>query len=129
MVMDEAAPQTGGKKILIVEDEEALSNALRLKLSSVGFEVTVAADGQEGIELGSNNPFDLMLLDLILPIMDGFTVLSQLKEKGVKYPIIILSNLSQPEDIEKAKSLGASDFLVKSDIQLSKVLEYIKKFI
>ncbi len=127
--MDETNPQSKGKKIIIVEDEEALSNALRLKLTSVGYDVTVAANGQEGVDLGAASNYDLMLLDLILPVMDGFSVLAQLKEKGAKYPIIILSNLSQPEDIEKAKGLGASDFLVKSDIQLSKVLEYIKKFI
>lgn len=127
--MDESTTQKNGKKILVVEDEEALSNALRLKLSSVGYEVTVASDGQEGVDLATSNDYDLMLLDLILPVIDGFNVLAKVKEKGIKFPIIILSNLSQPEDIEKTKELGASDFLIKSDIQLSSVLEYIKKFL
>lgn len=127
--MDQAGIVQNGKKILIIEDEEALANALRLKLSSVGYNVTVAIDGGEGQNQALNNAFDLILLDLILPVMDGFTVLAKLQEKGIKIPVIILSNLSQQEDMEKAKNLGAVEFLVKSDIQLSQVLEYIKKFL
>jgi CheY-like chemotaxis protein len=59
--------------------------------------------------------------------MDGFTILEKMHEHGTKTPVIVLSNLSQPEDLEKAKKLGALDYLVKSDIQLSKVLEYVQK--
>ncbi len=118
-----------GKKILIVEDEEALSMALSLKLKASGFEVVVAANGQEGLDEFSKGKFDLMLLDLILPVMDGFTVLAKLHEQGNKVPVIVLSNLNQPEDIAKVKALGALDFLVKSNIQLSKILEYLNKIL
>jgi DNA-binding response OmpR family regulator len=116
-----------GKKILIVEDEEALSMALNLKLSATGFKVTIAANGQEGVDATEREKFDLILLDLILPVMDGFTVLEKLREKGNKVPVIVLSNLNQQEDIAKVKALGAMDFLVKSNIQLSKILEYLNK--
>lgn len=115
--------------LLVIEDEDALAGALKLKLESVGYTVTVASDGESGYELAATDKFDLILLDLILPIIDGFTVLAKLQEKKLKAPVIILSNLSQQEDIDKAMSLGAVEFLVKSDIQLSKVIEHIKKFL
>ena len=120
---------TNGKKVLIIEDEEALSTALQLKLSSAGFNVTVILNGKDGLETALSGSFDLILLDLILPLIDGFTILGKLKEAGKKTPVIVLSNLSQAEDVEKAKNLGALDYLVKSDIQLSKVLEYVQKVV
>jgi len=129
---DTTAPKTNnkdlsGKKILIVEDEEALAMALQLKLSSKGIAVKIAGNGLEGLEAINKEHFDLVLMDLIMPVMDGFTVLQKLKEQGNKIKIIILSNLSQQEDLTKAKDLGAIDFLIKSDMQLSKIMEYIEK--
>ena len=116
-----------GKSILIVEDEEALSTALQLKLSSEGIKVTLAANGQEGLDAITKGHFDLVLMDLIMPVMDGYTVMKKLKEQGNKTKVVVLSNLSQQEDLIKAKELGALDFLVKSEIQLSKILEYIEQ--
>lgn len=116
----------GGKKILIIEDEEALATALKMKLTAAGFEVSVALNGQEGVDKALADKYNIILLDLILPLMDGFTVLEKLKEKGNKAPIVVLSNLSQQEDMDKAKSLGAVDYLVKSNMQLSKILEFIQ---
>jgi DNA-binding response OmpR family regulator len=124
-----AAAKGNGKHLLIIEDEEALATALQLKFSSAGFVVTVMLNGQDGLNTALSGSFDMILLDLILPLMDGFTVLEKLHEHGNKTPVIVLSNLSQAEDLEKAKKLGALDYLVKSDIQLSKVLEYVLKIV
>ena len=124
-----------GKRILIVEDEESLARALNLKLTASGYKVTIATDGQVGLDtvIAANaegsEPFDLILLDLILPVMDGFSVLAKLGEHGNKTPVIVLSNLNQEEDIAKVKALGALDFLVKSNIQLSKIIEYLNRIL
>jgi DNA-binding response OmpR family regulator len=117
-----------GKKILIVEDELSLANALKLKLSSVSYEVEIAENGRIGIDKLKVGKYDLVLLDLILPELDGFGVLTEVKTWTSKPPIVVLSNLSQEEDIKRVKDLGAVDFFVKSDIELFKIVEYINKF-
>jgi DNA-binding response OmpR family regulator len=111
-----------GKAILIVEDEKPLSHALKLKLSHEGYDVTVAGDGEEGAALAETQHFDLILIDIIMPKMDGFTLLSHLKEKQASTTVIVLSNLGQQEDIEKAKSLGAVDYMVKSNTPISRIV-------
>ena len=117
-----------GKKILIIEDEASLANALRLKLFSTGYDVEVAPTGKIGLDKLKAIKFDLVLLDLILPEMDGFEVLEAVRTWDVHPPIIVLSNLSQAEDKERVKALGAVDFFVKSDIELFTLVEYINKF-
>jgi DNA-binding response OmpR family regulator len=118
-------------KVLIVEDDKFLSNAYRLKFTKVGFEVKIAFDGQEAINiLGSFTP-DIILLDLVMPVKDGFTVLSELKS-NTQYktiPVIITSNLSQKEDIDKAIGLGANDFLVKSDVSMDDIVKKVQAVI
>lgn len=116
------------KRILLAEDEEALCGALSLKLLNSGFQVTIVKNGQESIEKIQNEDFDLILLDLMMPVKDGFQVLESVKSLKNLPPIIILSNLSQDEDIEKAKSMGAKDFWIKSNLQLSQIIDLIKKF-
>lgn len=116
-----------GKSVLLVEDEEALANVLKLKLAAQQFSVTWAKDGQEALSDFDNNKYDVILTDLILPVMDGFTMMQKLMDKKNKTPIIVLSNLGQPEDIEHAKKLGASEFLVKSNVPLTRIGEYINK--
>lgn len=113
------------KKILIVEDERAISKALQLKLTHEGFLVDAAYNGQEGIDLSKSNQYDLILLDMVMPIKDGFAFLEETNAAGRKSPVIVLSNLSQPEDIKKAKSLGAIDFIVKSDTPLSDIVNLV----
>lgn len=114
------------KKILIGEDEKAIAKALQLKLSSSGYEVTNAYDGEQVIEFVDKDQFDLILLDLIMPKLDGFGTLEKLKEMGNKTPIIILSNLSQKEDKKKVKELGAKDFFIKSNTPLSDIVDKVK---
>ncbi len=116
-------------KILIVEDEHAIALALKLKLEHEGFEVTVANDGVEGVEAVKNSasPFNAIVLDLVMPRLDGFGVLEELKKMGNKVPVLVSSNLSQEEDARRAKALGAKDYFIKSNTALSDVIEHIKK--
>ena len=115
------------KKILIAEDEKPMARALELKLKSAGFDVKVVGDGEEALVEIVKGAYDLVLLDIMMPKKDGFVVLEEAKSRGNLTPIIISSNLSQNEDIEKAKQLGAVDYYVKSDITISEIIERIKK--
>ena len=114
-------------RILIAEDEKAIAKALSLKLTHEGFEAEIASNGMDAVDLLQKGKFDLLLLDLIMPQLDGFGVLKAIKDKGIKTPVIITSNLSQEEDITKAKELGAIDFLIKSDTPVAEIVKKIKK--
>lgn len=115
------------KKILIAEDERPLSKALELKLTNEGYQITPAYNGAEAIEKIQAEKFDLLLLDLVMPEKDGFAVLEHIKKQGVKLPTIVLTNLSQDQDRDKAKKLGATDFFIKSDSPISEIVKYVKK--
>jgi DNA-binding response OmpR family regulator len=114
------------KKVLIAEDERPLSRALELKLTDEGIEVVVASDGKEVIDLLKGGGIDMLLLDLILPGVDGFGVLEFMKREGIKVPTFVLSNLGQSEDIEKAKSYGAEEYFVKADTPLRTIVQKVK---
>ena len=115
------------KRVLIVEDEKPLSHAMELKLKSVGFATTVATNGQEALDMLKHQEFDVMLLDLMMPNVDGFQVLQQIQSLDNKPPtVFVLSNLSQHEDEEKVLSLGAKKFFIKSDTSLSTIVEEVK---
>lgn len=116
-------------KILIVEDERPIAKALQLKLTSSGYEATVAADGMQAISELEKNKFDLILLDLIMPNLDGFGFLDAIKRKPNLPPIIVSSNLSQQEDIDKAKSKGAVGYYVKSNTPLSAIIQQINQYL
>jgi DNA-binding response OmpR family regulator len=115
------------KKILIVEDERPMAYVLGLKLENSGFEIRNAFSGEEAIAFLKKEPFDLVLLDVMLPGKDGFGVLSEMKRKGIKTPVIILSNLGQKEDFEKAKKMGAIEYIVKSNVSISEIIKRIQK--
>lgn len=117
------------KKILIVEDEATLQKTLNDLLSQEGYEVLNAVDGLRGMELAFDKKPDLILLDIILPKMDGFEVLKKIKENKdtSQIPVIILTNLSSVNDIQKALDLGATTYLVKADFHLNDVLSKIEK--
>lgn len=117
------------KKILIAEDEKPLAEALALKLGHEGFETIHAEDGEKAIELILVGGIDLVILDLVMPKVDGFGVLEEMKEKGIKIPVIVASNLSQKEDKTKAKSLGATDYFIKSDVPISELVNKVKNII
>lgn len=114
-------------RILVVDDERPMARALQLKLTREGYEVVVANNGKQGIEAFSSNEFDLIILDLVMPIMDGFSVLKVLGKKDVH--ILVCSNLSQREDIARVRELGASDYFIKSNTPLHKIVELVHKYI
>lgn len=115
------------KQILIVEDEKPLAHALELKLKSEGFETLVASNGQDALNALKEKKYDVMLLDLMMPTLDGFQVLQQLQGSDTKPgAVFVLSNLSQHEDEEKVLALGAKKFFIKSDTPLSVIVEEVK---
>ncbi len=114
------------KRVLIVEDEEPVARALQLKLQRYGIESEVVSDGQEALLKISRDNFDLVTLDLILPKMDGFDVLKEIRKKGNTIPVLVVSNLGQEEDVQRAKNLGALDYFVKSNMQLAQIVERIR---
>ncbi|MFA6215433.1 MAG: response regulator [Patescibacteria group bacterium] len=114
------------KKILVVEDEPTLVKAIETKLVKLGFEVVTAANGEEGLrQARSENP-DLILLDIIMPVMDGLTMLKELR-KTSDVPVIILSNLSSDEKLSEALRSGSHDYLIKTNYSLEEVAEKINK--
>ena len=116
------------KKILIIEDDKFLRELIVKKLVNEGFDVHEAVDGESGVKKIKELRPDLVLLDLILPGIDGFEVLSRIKEDPSMetIPVIILSNLGQKEDIERGLKLGARDFLVKAKFTPSEIIQKIK---
>lgn len=123
---EEKLPPSGKKKILIIEDEKPLAHALELKMTHEGYETTVASTGRQGLEEASTGKYDLILLDLILPEIDGFAILEALKEKKLKPVIVVLSNLGQDEDRKKAEEFGVKNYLVKSNVPLADIVKVVK---
>lgn len=116
------------KKILVVEDDRFLRKLLIDRLTEEGYLVDGAADGEEGLKKAKGEEIGLILLDLILPGIDGFEVLTRLKkDKDLeKIPVLILSNLGQKEEIEKGLKLGAVDYVIKAHFTLDEIIEKIK---
>lgn len=117
------------KKILIAEDDKPMARAMELKLIKSGYNVKIAFNGEEALKMIETGNFDLVLLDLIMPKKDGFSVLTELKAKGNQTPIIVSSNLGQEEDFQKARELGAKDYFVKSDTPITEVVEHVKRIL
>ena len=115
-------------KILIVEDDKFLRELMSQKLRTEDYEVVEAVDGEEGVAKAKESNPDLILLDLILPGIDGFEVLAKMKAdpKLAKVPVIILSNLGQKDDIEKGLEMGANDYLIKAHFTPGEIIEKIE---
>lgn len=115
-------------KIALVEDEEVLLDVLENKLKKEGFEVFSAKDGKAGLDLIRAVVPDIILLDIVMPKMDGFEVLEQLRsdKELSRIPVIIISNSGQPVEIEKAISMGVKDYLVKAEFDPQELLDKIK---
>jgi len=118
-------------KILIVEDEDVLSLVLEEKFKNQGYTVSIAKDGEDGIEKAKKNNPDIVLLDLILPKKGGLEVLEALKKDSELkvIPVIILSNLEGDESIKKALSLGAVDYFVKTQHPITEIVEKVEQFL
>ena len=119
------------KKVLIVEDDKMIIDMYSLKLSQEGFNVLQAEDGKTGWEQAQSQQPAIILLDIILPEMDGFTVLKNLKENDVTkdIPVILLTNLGQDGDVKKGLELGAKDYLIKANYTPQQVVDKVKSMI
>jgi len=119
------------KHIVFIEDEPSLQKILGEALSKEGYKVTQALDGEAGFNAVKTQRPDLVLLDLILPKMDGFEVLKKIKANPEikEIPVVVLTNLEGVEDVDKALELGATTYLVKENYSLEEVVGKIKKAI
>jgi len=118
-------------KILLVEDDEFLANMYRAKLEIENYEVVMALNGEAGLHMAEEKNPDLILLDIVMPKMNGFEVLNHLKsDKDLKkIPVILLTNLGQKEDVEKGLKLGADEYLIKAHFLPSEVISKINKML
>jgi len=114
--------------VVLIEDEEILSSLLSQKLEKSGYRVIMAADGEAGYDAIMQMQPDMVLLDMMLPKLNGFGVLERLHEKGVtpELPVIVISNSGQPVEIDRAEKLGISDYLVKLNFDPDEVIEKMK---
>ena len=119
------------KKILIIEDDMFLRKIIVKKLALEGFQALEALDGEEGIKKAKEEKPALILLDLVLPRINGFEVLSCIKndKATANIPIVILSNLGQKEEVEKGLNLGAYDYMVKAHFTPKEIVEKINKIL
>lgn len=119
------------KKILIVEDDSFLQGLASSKLEKEGFAVEGASNGDEASKALEGGAPDLVLLDLVLPGTDGFGILKKIRENiaTAQTPVIVFSNLSEDTDIKKAKELGATDYMVKSNFTLDELSDRIKELL
>ncbi len=117
------------KKIVFIEDEPALQKSLTMSLKSEGFDVASAFDGESGFNLILESKPDLVLLDLILPKMDGFTVLEKVKKTPEisDIPVIVLTNLEETEDVERIIGLGATNYLIKANYKVEEITAKVKE--
>jgi DNA-binding response OmpR family regulator len=120
-------PAYSNPKILLAEDEEAVAKFFELKLKVAGFDVQVAEDGQKALKATEKEKFDVIIVDIIMPKMNGYDFIKKVREKGNAVPIIVSSNLGQKEDRERAKSSGASEYFVKASLSFAELIFLVKK--
>ncbi|HNZ84204.1 MAG TPA: response regulator, partial [Candidatus Pacearchaeota archaeon] len=119
------------KKILFVEDEASLQRAIGESLKKAGYEVLSAIDGQQAMDQIKSQNFDLIVLDIVLPRIDGFEVLKKIKSDPEKkdIPVLVLTNLETSGDVQKALELGATNYLVKANYSLEQMIEKINSML
>ncbi len=118
-----------GKKIIWVEDDNFLGGLVSKRLAKEGAEIIYAITGEEALKKIKENKPDLILLDIMLPSINGFEILKAVKnnEEYKNVPVVLFSNLNKKEDIDKGMKLGAKEFLVKSNVSLDQVVEKLKE--
>lgn len=120
------------KKILIVEDDQYIRDIYKSTLEEVGFNVTTAVDGEEGLLKAKEGGYDLILLDMMMPKVDGIQFLTNMKENPPKEPngsTILLTNLTQDPVVKQGMDLGAKSYISKADVNPAEFLEKIKEFV
>jgi DNA-binding response OmpR family regulator len=117
--------------VLLIEDDIFLAGIYQTKFELEGFRIAIARDGEEGLRFAAKDPPDVILLDILLPKLDGFEVLSKLKEqeKTKHIPVVMLTNLGQKEDVERAMRGGAIDYLIKAHFVPSETVAKVKKIL
>jgi CheY-like chemotaxis protein len=117
------------KKILLIEDEELLISLLQRKLSEAGYDVSLSRNGEDGLKVMREINPDIVLLDIIMPVKGGFEVLEEMaKDDNLKkIPVVIISNSGQPVELDRAKKLGAKDWLIKTEFDPMEVLDKVVK--
>lgn len=120
------------KKILIVDDDQYLRELYEEILQEEGFSVSTAEEGYSGLEMISKNKYDLVLLDIMMPKLDGIGVLKQIQEKSLEKnasKIVLLTNLAHGPVIKEAQKYGVKDYLIKADLTPDQIVNNIKKYI
>lgn len=117
--------------MLIVEDDNFVAEVYSTKLLEMGHEVQIAQNGEEGLVLIEKSKPDLVLLDILMPVMGGIELLEELKKKveWKNIPIILLTNVGEKESIQKARNLGVQDYLIKSHFTPAEVIEKIESIL
>ena len=129
--MNNEIKQEKNISILIVEDDKFLRDLLSRKLKNSGYEVEEAVDGKEALKKSKEKKFEIILLDLVLPGINGFEILEEIKKDSEtsNIPVIILSNLGQEEEVEKGLRLGADDYLIKAHFTPDEIINKIKRIL
>jgi len=119
------------RKILLVEDDPFIMDIYRTKFEKEGMEIDIVKDGEEALKKIKEEPFDLLLLDIVLPKVSGWEVLEKIRENPPKkaLKIVVLSNLGQKREVEKALNLGAVKYLIKAHYTPLEVVEEVKKLL
>lgn len=120
-----------GANVLIIEDDVFLSGIYQKKFEMEGFKVIIAGDGESGWQTAKKKKPDIILLDILLPKLDGFAVLEKLKKDAEtkNIPVILLTNLGQKDDVEKGLEQGAVDYLIKAHFKPSEVVDKVSKIL
>lgn len=118
-------------KIIIIENDKFLSDIYKTKFELEGFKVTAINDGEKGLKAIQTKKPDIVLLDVLLPKLDGFTILQMLKkdETTKDIPVVILTCLGQKEDVQKGLAMGAADYLIKAHFKPAETVEKVKKLL
>ena len=122
---------TNKKKVVVVEDDEHISKVYEIKLAKENINAMVARDGEDGVTMITAEKPDLIILDLMVPKKDGFGVLEEIKKNPelAKIPVIILSNLGQKKDQDRAIALGANEYLVKMNYSIQEIIDKVKGYL
>lgn len=118
------------KTVFVIEDDLFLIKAYQVKFEKEGWNVLVATNGTEALSFLEKNPPDVILLDLMLPAISGFDILEVIKKtnKWKDVPVLVITNLGQPQDIERTKTLGAKEYIVKTSVKINDIVNLIKKY-
>ncbi len=115
------------KKILIVEDDKDFLFILQESLKKEGFSVIISENGRDGLAMAEKEKPDLIILDILMPAMDGYEVAEKIKEKNISAKVIFLTNLKDLDSMSKALEIIPSDYIIKSDMPVGKIVEEVKK--